>query len=389
MPSETLFALGVLAGLVLGTAVGLLLAGGRRRLARSLLSQAEAQRQAETEALLDGVKHAFADISQDLTRRAAEDLTRLAQTQLAGERRLQGQQLQAERAEYEARIGNVLVQLERMQTLIRELERDRAAKFGLLTAELKTAGERAQALAATTHKLAQALASPKRRGQWGERMAEDLLRLCGLVENVSYRREARIEGTMRRPDFTLLLPEDRVLHMDVKFPLDNYMRSLEAEGTDSQTRLRQAFLRDVRARIAEVSGRDYVAPANGTLDFALLFLPNEQLFGAVIELDPDLLDEALRKGVVLVSPTTLFAVLAIVREMVASFHATRASREILELLTTFRTAWTDYVSQQQRFGQRLEEVTREFQGLLGQRRQRLDGVVGKVETLLAAPNTGP
>jgi DNA recombination protein RmuC len=272
-----------------------------------------------------------------------------------------------------------------MQGLVRELEKDRAAKFGLLTAELKSAGERAQALAATTHKLAQALASPKRRGQWGERMAEDLLRLCGLVENVSYRREARIEGSTRRPDFTLLLPEGRLLHMDVKFPLDNYMRSLEAEGAESQARLRQAFLRDVRARIGEVSGRDYVAPANGTLDFALLFLPNEQLFGAVVELDPNLLDEALRKGVVLVSPTTLFAVLAIVREMVASFHATRASREILELLTAFRKAWNDYLAQQQRFGQRLDDATREFQALVGQRRQRLDGLLGKVETLLSAP----
>ena len=358
------------------------LAGSRRRAARALLAQADAQRQGETEALLDGVKHAFADISQELARRSADDLVRLAQTQLAGERRLQGQQLASERAEYEARIGTVIQQLERMQGLIRELERDRAAKFGQLAGELKAAGDRAQALAATTHKLAQALASPKRRGQWGERMAEDLLRLSGLVEKINYLREAPIEGGTRRPDFTLLLPEGRLLHMDVKFPLDNYLRSLEAEGAEAQTRLRTAFLRDVRARIAEVSGRDYVAPARGTLDFALLFLPNEQLFGAIVELEPGLLDEALKKGVVLVSPTTLFAVLAIVREMVATFHASRASREILELLSGFRTAWADYQAQQQRFGQRLEEALREHNALVGTRRQRLDLLLGKVDGLL-------
>ena len=85
---------------------------------------------------------------------------------------------------------------------------------------------------------------------------------------------------------------------------------------------------------------------------------------------------------VLVSPTTLFAVLAIVREMVATFHASRASREILELLSAFRTAWADYLAQQQRFGQRLEEALREHNTLVGTRRQRLDLLLGKVDGLL-------
>lgn len=377
-------------GFVLGVAAGLLLAGGRRRLATSVLAQADAQRQGETEALLDGVKDAFASISAELTRRASDDLVRLAQTQLAGERRLQGQQLQAERGEYEARINSVLQQLERMQALIRELERDRAAKFGQLAGEIKAAGERAQALAATTGKLAQALASPKRRGQWGERLAEDVLRFAGLVEKVNYLREATVEGGTRRPDFTLLLPEGRLLHMDVKFPLDNYLKSLEAEGAEAQARLRAAFLRDVRARINEVSGRDYVAPSTGTLDFALLFIPNEQLFGAIVELEPDLLDEALKKGVVMTSPTTLFAVLAIVREVVETFHASRASREILELLAGFRTAWGEYLAQQQRLGQRLEEGLREFHALSGARRQKLDVLLARVDGMLVpAPAPAP
>jgi DNA recombination protein RmuC len=60
--------------------------------------------------------------------------------------------------------------------------------------------------------------------------------MAGLVEKVSYLREATVEGGTRRPDFTLLLPEGRLLHMDVKFPLDNYPGSLQAEGTEAQAR---------------------------------------------------------------------------------------------------------------------------------------------------------
>src|ERR1700754_1565095 len=94
------FAVGVIAGLVL--------AGGRRRFARRLLAAHDAQRKAETEALLDGVKTAFRDVSGDSLRRASDDLVRLSQVGFGAERRLHSQQLAAERAEYEARIGVVL-----------------------------------------------------------------------------------------------------------------------------------------------------------------------------------------------------------------------------------------------------------------------------------------
>src|SRR3989442_690290 len=81
-----------------------------------------------------------------------------------------------------------------------------------------------------TRKLREALSSSKARGQGGERMAEDVLRLAGLLEGVNYRKQTTIDGA-GRPDYTFLLPNGRVMHMDVKFPLDNYVRHLEA-GSD-------------------------------------------------------------------------------------------------------------------------------------------------------------
>ena len=363
-----------------GLGAGLGLAGGRARRTAAVLREGERQRQAETEALLDGVKSAFADIALDVSRRSGEDLVRVAQVQLAGERRSQGQQLAAERAEFEARIGAVLAQLERMQALIRELERDREAKFGELGAQLHAAGERAQTLAATTQKLAHALVNPRARGQWGERLAEDVLRLTGLVENVSYRRQVAIAGGAARPDFTLLLPEGRVLHMDVKFPFENWLKSLEAADEDGRRRAEAAFVRDVRARIAEVADRGYVDPAAGTLDLALLFVPNERVFGGILDLAPDLVDEAMRRRVVLVSPGTLFAVLAVVREALTVFRLGHTARELAERIGAFRSAWAEEVDTMQRLGQRHEELARDYQAMLGTRRRRLDR---EVERLVA------
>src|SRR5690242_20161378 len=93
------------AGFAAGLVLGLVLAGGRRRLARELLARQDEQRQAETEALLDGVKAAFGEMTSESLRRASDDLVRLSQAGFGAERRVQGQQLAAERAEFEARIA--------------------------------------------------------------------------------------------------------------------------------------------------------------------------------------------------------------------------------------------------------------------------------------------
>ncbi len=108
-------------------------------------------------------------------------------------------------------------------------------------------------LTENTRQLREALASQKVRGQWGERMAEDVLHLAGFLEGVNYRRQATLAGSGGRPDFTFLLPNGLVMHMDVKFPLDNYVRFLEAESDLDRRRHRDQFLRDVRDRVRELT----------------------------------------------------------------------------------------------------------------------------------------
>jgi len=378
---EIAFAVGLVLGLGLGLGVGLAWSLLHRRQFRRLLEEAETQRQHETDTLLDGVKLAFADISAETFRRAGDDVMKLAQSTLSAERRGQAQAFAVERAEFESRLNHVLQQLERMQGLIRELERDRAGKFNELAAQLKSASEGAEALTRTTQKLADALVNARARGQWGERMAEDVLRALGMKEHINYRRQSATgQG---RPDFTFLLPEDRVLHMDVKFPFDNYARSLEAEDAAARSRYEAAFIRDVRQRIAEVGSRDYVAPEAGTRDLALLFIPNEQLFVRIFELEPGLLDEAMAKGVLMVSPVTLFAVLAILRRAVELFHLEAASREILETVQGFKEAWRAYHREVELTERRLEQAMEHLRQLTGARRRALDKKLARIDAIAA------
>ena len=173
------------------------------------------------------------------------------------------------------------------------------------------------------------LANTQVRGQWGERMAEDVFRIIGLVEHVNYVKQAVITEGSSRPDFTIFMPDSKKLNMDAKFPLTNYIRFVESKNEDEARTHNLAFLRDVRDRAKEVVGRDYINPEDNTLDYVLVFIPNEQMFHHIQQHGATVVEEALRNRVVLCSPISLFAILSIIRHALDNFAIEQASDQIL------------------------------------------------------------
>ncbi len=182
-------------------------------------------------------------------------------------------------------------ELRRVGDLVTALQQERAQQFGQLTSGLESAIAVTSALADTTDSLRHALASPKSRGQWGERMAADVLTAAGFVEGVNFARERRVAGGTL-PDYTFFLPKGHLVHMDVKFPIDNYLRAIEAADPVDADRHARRFGVDVRNRVRELVERGYVDPAT-TVDYLLLFIPNESVYGFLHENDPELIDLAL------------------------------------------------------------------------------------------------
>ena len=316
---------------------------------------------------------------QDLEH-ALSTLQQVAGEQLDARVRAGASELGSRKELIDAELAQVSRTLSQVTDLVQRLDRERASQLGQVTEQLQGVARSHGELASTTAALREALASSQARGQWGERMAEDVLRAAGFVEGVNYRTQASTPGGSR-PDVTFLLPGDQVLHMDVKFPLGNYLAMLEAEGdTDRDDRL-AAFLRDVRARVKELAERDYVDPQNGTLDCVLLFLPNEQVYGFVHEHDPTLLDDALSRKVVLCSPTTLFAVLAVIRQAVDRVALERVSDEILQLLAGFADQWERFVVAMDKVGRGLETTTRAYDALATTRRGQLERQLKRIDEL--------
>jgi len=274
-------------------------------------------------------------------------------------------------------VQSMTSELGQLRGLVGQLQKERAQQHGQFVESLEAATRQQKLLAETTGHLRDALASPQTRGQWGERMAEDVLRSAGMREGVNYRKQTTIEGGTK-PDFTFLLPDDQQLHMDVKFPVTNYLRFLEAPSETEAATLRERFLRDVRDRVKELHGRGYAA-TDSTLGYLLLFIPNESVYGFIHEHDATLLDDALRQQVVLCSPTTLFAVLGVIRQAMDTFAVERASEDILQCLAGFGEQWQRFSDQIDKVERHLETLTRSMGELSGTRRRQLERQLDRID----------
>ncbi len=290
-------------------------------------------------------------------------------------------------------------ELGQVRQLVAQLQNERAQQHGELKSSLEAAIDGQRVLNETTGHLREALANPQVRGQWGERMAEDVLRAAGMVENFSYRKQTTLEGGTK-PDFTFMLPHHQLLHMDVKFPAANYLRFLEAESESEAVNLKALFLKDVRERIKELSGRGYAAE-DSTVGYLLLFIPNETIFGFINEHDMALLDDAMAQSVVLCSPNTLFAVLRVIRQAMDTYALERATDEILDCLTSFGKQWQEFSGQVDKVDKHLGTLNNSFGELSGTRRRQLERQLDKIDDIrsrvgacedgpvLAAPSAPP
>ena len=273
-------------------------------------------------------------------------------------------------------------ELAKVAEMLSSLNETSARKFGEVESSLKAHMAVATTLTESTQALRSALANPQARGQWGERMAEDVLRLAGFVENVNYRKQVQIDGGSGRPDYTFPMPKGKTLFMDVKFPMAAYLRYLEADtDTERDTHLKR-FLADVRARVRELAKREYAIEAGGTaLDNVLLFIPNEQITAFIHEHDPALIEDAMGQQIVMCSPLTLFAFLGVVRQAHDNFTIEQTSDEILSLIGTFGTQWGKYSDQMDKIKRRFESVEKDFEALTSTRKRALERPLRDLEAI--------
>jgi len=178
------------------------------------------------------------------------------------------------------------------------------------------------------------LASPKLRGNIGEQVLRELLGQM-LPKNsfhlqYSFKSGVTVDAAIKT--------SAGIIPVDSKFPMENFRKLNSAEDEKEKEQYRRAFLNDVRKHIRDIA-RKYILTEEGTLDYALMYIPSEAVYYEVINSDPEILEFAHQQRVLPVSPTTFYAYL---RAILMSFEGQKIEARARQILRTIKALQQDY-----------------------------------------------
>jgi len=202
---------------------------------------------------------------------------------------------------------------------------DRAAQ--VISGVSKSVGEMTE-IGRSMRELQEFLRSPKMRGQLGEAVLKDLLGQTLPKQN--FHLQYAFKGG-EVVDAALKL-EQGIIPIDAKFPMENFRKMAKAHNEKEIQESRKAFTADVKKHIDAISNK-YIRPQEGTLDFALMYIPSEPIYYEILTNSPDLDDYAYRKRVRPVSPNTLYAYL---RAIIMSLEGSRIEKQAGQILAALR-----------------------------------------------------
>ena len=375
----------VLISLVIGIIIGWILKGRSQPADNTelqskinMLTDEKARAEARLEQLDEikkGMESVFKSLASDIAKENREDFLNIAGEKFKNISIQADENLTKKKELIDQNLGD-------MKKTLKSLH-DQSVK---LTGNLETSSRETQKLQESTSKLREILSSSQKRGQWGERMVEDILDFIGFMEDKNYIKQSQVESG-EKPDYTFLLPKEKKLNMDVKFPLASYERYINAELDEEREAQKKEFLKDVKKHIKDVAGREYVNPAEGTVDYVLLFIPNESIYGFINQEDTKLIDYALEKKVLLCSPLTLYAKLSLIYQATRNFAMEEKATEVMNLLNAFRLQWGKYVEVMDKMGRSLETAQKDYDTMVTTRKNQLEKPLAQIEEITSGGET--
>ena len=288
----------------------------------------------------------FSVLSSQALKHNSEEFLRLAQENLKQFQTKAHGELEQKEKNIEHMVKPLREALDKTEKQIQNIEKDRKEAYGALYQHLQHMARTQEALHDQTRHLVNALRRPEVRGQWGEMTLKRLAELSGMVEHCDFfEQEGTDTDTGRlRPDMIVRMPGQREIIVDVKTPLDAYLNAIEAGDDKTREQELQRHARNVRQRVNELSNKNYWAQFEDTPDFVVLFIPGEHFLIAALDHDRTLIEDALRKQIILATPTSFVALLRAVgygwRQEQLSKNAEQIRKigeSLYERLTTFTT----------------------------------------------------
>ncbi len=231
-----------------------------------------------------------------------------------------------------------------------------------------------------TDNLKNILSNNQLRGKYGEEVAERLLNSVGFVKGQHYSVNIEQDTVSTRPDFTMHLPDKTKINIDAKFPLQSLLKYQEAQTKQEKERFLKDFSSDVKQKIKEVATRDYINPEENTVDFVILFVPNEMIFSFIYEHLHEVWNDAMKKKVILAGPFSFTAILRMVFQSYKNFSYQQNLHSIIKLINTFAKEYENFSTELDKLGTRINAVESQYNAVSITRAKKLTGVVEKIRS---------
>jgi DNA recombination protein RmuC len=360
------FLVGLLAGAVV---VGLVL-WPRLSRARSDVEHERALAEDRIATLNDAQERlsaSFKALSAEALQSSIGQLSQMARAQLQAVQAEAKGDLEKRHHAVEQLVGPLKEQLTRVDAQLLRLDQERRESRGRLEAQLRTLAETGEKLRTETGALVTALRKPNARGQWGQMQLRNVVELAGMVRYCDFVEQSSLSGDelTLRPDLVVSLPGGKHVVVDAKAPLQGVLDAYEARDEEQ----RAAHLRDharlLRKHVKTLADKAYWAGLDSAPDFVVMFLPGEHLYGAALEADPTLIEDAMARRVLIATPTTLLAMLRAVAYGWQQERVAESAQEISDLGRELHGRLVKLSSLMATLGTRLNSAVRAYNDTVG------------------------
>ena len=251
------------------------------------------------------IRQQVADASREHYLSAAQMLETSTEARLQTTTSFVAEQNRAASASIQEIIKPLGDSLKALDIKVGDLETKRADAYARLDQQVTNTTGLLDTLRTETTNLSSALRRNDARGRWGELQLRRIIEMIGMSEHVSFDEQKQQVGDgSGRPDVTIHLPNNRVLYVDSKAPMNSYLDAINEVDPDRRKTLFDAHATALKGHIKALSSRNYVDDKE-SLNYVIMFIPTESSLAAAFEVYPNLIEDAAQAKVVLTSPTSL------------------------------------------------------------------------------------
>ncbi|MDR1707846.1 MAG: DNA recombination protein RmuC [Prevotella sp.] len=233
--------------------------------------------------------------------------------------------------------------------------------------------------------------SSKIQGNWGEMILESILEKSGLKKGTEYftqefitndkgERVQNHQGKYMQPDVIIVYPGGRKIIIDSKVSLTAYVKYVEADEEKSKQTAEKEHIISVRQHIDELNNKSYQDYVE-SLDFVMMFIPNEPAYILAMQLDSTLWDYAYRKRILLINPTNLVASLKVVADLWKRENQSRNAQEIARRGAILYEKFVGFVETLQEVGKNIEKARNSYDKAFSQLKEGNGNLIRQAEML--------